>query len=82
MLLHFSKNVYLRLLILGVLISALAACGKDKINQPVQLDPGFKDQILVERLWKRSIGSGDIDLKLNLSSFVSEKLVYSIDGHG
>lgn len=82
MLPHFSKNLYLRLLILGVLISALAACGKDKINQPVQLDPGFKDQILVERLWKRSIGSGDIDLKLNLSSYVSEKLVYSIDGNG
>tara|TARA_R110002049_G_scaffold927_7_gene6784 strand:+ start:3174 stop:4382 length:1209 start_codon:yes stop_codon:yes gene_type:complete len=79
---YFSKNVYLRLLILGVLITTLSACSKDKINEPVKLDPGFKDRILVDRLWKRSIGSGDIDLKLNLSSFVSEKLVYSIDGHG
>ena len=82
MLPHFSKNVYLRLFILGMLISTLVACGKDKINQPTQLDPGFQDKVLVERLWKRSMGSGDIDLKLNLSSFVSGKLVYTIDGHG
>jgi outer membrane protein assembly factor BamB len=80
--LYFSKNVFLRHFILGVLISTLLACSKDKINQPVELDPGFKDRILVDRLWKRSIGSGDLDLKLNLSSFVYEKLIYNLDGYG
>ncbi len=82
MLLHFSKKLSLRLFILGVLISVLAACSKDKINQPTELDPKFTDRVLVERLWKRSVGSGDIDLKLNLSSFIVEKLVYNLDGYG
>src|SRR5690606_1119942 len=82
MLLHFFKNLSLRLFLLVTLISALAACSKDKINQPSELDPKFKDRVLVERLWKRSVGDGDIDLKLNLSSFVSENLVYNIDGYG
>lgn len=82
MLLYSTKNSILRLFTLGMLISVLAACGKDKINQPTKLDPGFTDKILVERLWKRSIGNGDVALKLNLSSFISNKLVYSIDGYG
>lgn len=82
MLRHFSKICCIRLSILVVLISALTACSKDKINQPTELDPNFKDQVLIERLWKRSIGDGDIGLKLNLSSFVMDKRIYSIDGNG
>lgn len=82
MLRHFSKICCIRLSILVVLISALTACSKDKINQPTELDPNFKDQVLIERLWKRSIGDGDVGLKLNLSSFVMDERIYSIDGHG
>lgn len=80
--LHFSKKLYLRLCLIGMLISVLTACGKDKINQPTELDSNFKDRILVERLWKRSVGDGDIELKLNLTSYISEKLIYNIDGYG
>tara|TARA_R110001592_G_scaffold248308_1_gene510547 strand:- start:8027 stop:9139 length:1113 start_codon:yes stop_codon:yes gene_type:complete len=60
----------------------LAACSKDKVNQPTALDSKFIDRILVERLWKRSVGDGDINLKLNLSSFVVDQLIYNIDGYG
>lgn len=82
MLKQSPKHLYIRILVLGVIAFALAACSKDKINQPTELDPDFKDQVLIERLWKRSIGNGDIELKLNFSSFIFDKTIYNIDGYG
>ncbi|MFT6904868.1 MAG: outer membrane protein assembly factor BamB [Oleiphilaceae bacterium] len=79
---HFLAKYFVRLCILTVFVSALAACSKDKVNQPTVLDPKFIDSVLVDRLWKRSVGDGDVDLKLNLSSFVVGQLVYNIDGYG
>tara|TARA_R110001592_G_scaffold6853_1_gene37792 strand:- start:7228 stop:8436 length:1209 start_codon:yes stop_codon:yes gene_type:complete len=79
---HFFTKHFVRLCILTIFVSALAACSKEKVNQPTVLDPKFIDRVLVDRLWKRSVGDGDIDLKLNLSSFVVDQLVYNIDGYG
>ena len=81
MLFFFSKHS-VRLVLTGLLISLLSACSGNKVNQPTELDPDFKDRILVERSWKRSIGEGDLDLKLDLSSFYFDGLIYSIDGAG
>ena len=82
MLLPFSKLPYVRLVIIGTLIALLAACSGNKVNQPTELDPNFRDKVLLERLWKRSIGEGDLGLNLELSSFIHDGLVYSIDGTG
>lgn len=82
MIFQLQKNILLKLCILGFFFSLLSACGKEKINQPTPLDNTFKDKIYVERLWKKSVGEGDIDLKLNFSSFISDSLIYNIDGHG
>lgn len=82
MLYHLSRQFCIRILVFGIVVTALAACSKDKVNQPTELDSSFKDQVLIERLWKRSVGDGDIGLKLNLSSFVFDTTVYNIDGYG
>lgn len=79
---HFPKKYSIRLFLTGIMICVLAACGKDKVNQPVPLDPDFKNKVYIERLWKQSIGQGDLGLKLNLTSFVMDTKVYSIDGEG
>lgn len=79
---HFSKQFCFRLFAFGVMVIALAACSKDKVNQPTELDPSFKDKVLIERLWKKSVGDGDLGLRLNFSSFVSGDTVYNIDGNG
>ncbi len=80
--LYLARRLSLKLLMIGCIVSVLAACSGNKVNQPTELDPKFKDRILVERLWKRSIGAGDVGLKLELSSFVKDGLIYSIDGEG
>ena len=82
MLHYFSKQYFFRIFVFGIVVTTLMACSKDKVNQPVELDPNFKDKILIERLWKRSVGDGDIGLKLNFSSFVMNTTVYNIDGYG
>jgi outer membrane protein assembly factor BamB len=65
-----------------LLLGILAACSGNKVNQPTELDPKFKDRIQVDRVWKRSIGAGDLELKLALSSLLHDGLIYSIDGEG
>lgn len=71
-----------RLVLFAIVLSLLSACSGNKVNQPTKLDPDFKDRVLVERLWKRSIGEGDLGLSLNLSSFFYDGLIYNIDGEG
>lgn len=78
----FSINLSVRLILTGLIIAALSACSGNKVNQPTELDPDFKDRVLVERSWKQSVGEGDLELKLELSSFYFDGLIYSIDGTG
>jgi len=82
MLLSLYKQSYVRLVIIGMLAGLFTACSGNKVNQPTELDPNFKDKVLVERLWKRSIGDGDLALNLELSSFMFDGMIYSIDGLG
>lgn len=79
---YISKQLCMRLFVFGVMVLTLASCSKEKVNQPTELDPNFTNRVLIERLWKRSIGDGDIGLKLNFSSFVLNKTIYNIDGNG
>lgn len=78
----FSTQLSVRLIFSILLVFMLSACSSSKVNQPKELDPEFKDRVLVERAWKKSIGEGDIGLQLELSSVYYDGLIYSIDGEG
>lgn len=67
---------------LGLLSCLLAACSSSPVNQPAELDIDFKDQINFKRIWKKSVGEGDQELKLQLSPILRDDKIYSVDTEG
>jgi len=79
---HKKVNISItRSVILCFLFSFLAACSTNKINQPTKLER-VKDQVSIKRLWKRSVGTGDDGLALQLSPVRVQDELYTIDIEG
>lgn len=67
--------------LLALTVSLLIACSKENVNKPVKLEK-LNDKVKIERLWKRSVGSGDDELMLQLSPVIKENYIYTIDVEG
>ena len=63
-------------------LSILTACSRDKVNEPTEIEDRFEDKITMKRLWKSSVGTGDDDLRLQLTPVLMDNYIYSIDVEG
>jgi len=72
----------IQFMVLCFSLSMLAACSRDKVNEPTEIEDSFKDKISMKRLWKSSVGTGDDELSLQLTPVLIDDYIYSIDVEG
>jgi outer membrane protein assembly factor BamB len=72
----------IKILSLSLVFFVLSACSSKKVNEPKELDDQFKDAISLERVWKKDVGSGDQELKLQFTPVIRDGKVYSVDVEG
>jgi len=63
------------------ILTLLLACGSEVVNKPAELEK-MRDKVSIKRIWKVSVGSGDNDLRLQLSPVIKDDLIYALDTEG
>jgi len=82
MMLRLVNSRIIQTIVLCFALSVLTACSRDKVNEPTELEEGFKDKIHMKRLWKTSVGVGDDGLSLQLTPALVDDFIYSLDVEG
>mgnify|MGYP003855715475 CR=1 FL=1 len=73
--------ISLKFVLIISMLFLLLACSSKVVNEPTELEK-MRDKVKIKRIWKVSVGSGDNDLRLQLSPVIKDDFIYSLDAEG